>query len=360
MRFGLSLAVIATGVIWLLIVPYAFIILYSAIELQASARTIKSVDSRTATFEVVRLAKQRDRLEGSASAIKFKIGKLASEKDKKVQGRDEKLTALLRARTELRAAAIEYLFSKKLIASENECFEVVALGGCFLDRDPTKCTPDWLKTQSCYYRAITSEHMTQEDNEQILVLRKRMTDARAKGFDFNQTNIGIRDSDRELKRLEKDLTVTTDQLNKFPNGYHPAVESFRSLRKFTSFRTIFSLSQGVLLAVFTGLVAAMGAGVASLIAIYKAFEADSHKFSYYHLSVSFVMFPMLGGLTGFFVFFVVSAGASLLVNSGQLQSGDTLASLSPPTLACLGIFAGLGAKDATVWLQEKAASFFKK
>ncbi len=113
---------------------------------------------------------------------------------------------------------------------------------------------------------------------------------------------------------------------------------------------------GVIVALFTGVMGSIGAAVRSLFNMLNpVLKNEEHAETVWQ---SFGIRPMLGALAGFIVYFVISAGASFLVQPTVADATTAVNNLSPSALASLGIFAGLAAEDALEWLIEKAKGFF--
>jgi hypothetical protein len=130
--------------------------------------------------------------------------------------------------------------------------------------------------------------------------------------------------------------------------------SYAGLAAWPLFEHLFFLPSGAVVALFTGVMGAIGAGVYSLLT--KVNEAQTAREGLWR---RFAMRPLLGATTGFMVFFVISAGAAFLVQPNGGGAIEAVNSLSPPALASLGVFAGLAAEKALHWLKEGANSFFK-
>jgi hypothetical protein len=102
--------------------------------------------------------------------------------------------------------------------------------------------------------------------------------------------------------------------------------------------------------------AALGAGVAFLLNFMRGPHSTETQDE---LARGFIISPLLGGLIGFMVYFVVSAGTAFLVQPAPANPAEATSNLSAPALASLGVLAGLAAENAVEWLRAKAAAFFK-
>ncbi|MEJ0026034.1 MAG: hypothetical protein WDN01_08415 [Rhizomicrobium sp.] len=132
--------------------------------------------------------------------------------------------------------------------------------------------------------------------------------------------------------------------------------SYNNMQSMWFFEFLFRLPPGVVVAFFTALMGSIGACVFSLLqqAINKTISIDVVG-----AWISYGVRPVLGAMAGFMVFFVVSAGAAFLVQPGAASATDAVNSLSAPALASLGVFAGVAAERALQWLNEKASAFFE-
>lgn len=135
--------------------------------------------------------------------------------------------------------------------------------------------------------------------------------------------------------------------------------SYNKQRAIPLFEFAFFLPSGVIVASFTGLMGAIGAAVYSLYAELGMLSPPAGSTAPDRTWMGFGVRPLLGALAGFTVFFVVSAGASFLIQPQAVETTQAVNQLSPPALASLGLFAGLASENALRWLIEKANSFFK-
>lgn len=323
--FGIS----ALGAIaWLVILPLAFVTLYTALELQTSARAATKGDVRLATIKVVDMARQLDERDSQhirRSTLTF-----------------ERLLAMqesFRARAEAKAAIIDYLSRKGVAKAPDLCTAPPEeLKKCQIDYDMSFCTGDWLKTVNCYARATELRVRSGTEGDGFASLPPLMSEARKKGFAFNLTSIRVRESNE----LEKDPLL-------------PVVESYR-LVGLPFFRPLFALPQGVIIACFTAVMACIGAAVSVLLALIRGADRDNDA---WNIARRAALAPLVGGVAGFMVYFVIAAGAAFMVQPANGGAVEAVNSLSPPALASLGLFAGLAADKAIAWLRAKAGAFFK-
>jgi hypothetical protein len=319
-----ALTMLALFLVWAALIPSAFVTLYTIIELQSSARNAVKGDTRLAPLNTVKLAKQLNQ----AEADKARSGQLAAK-------RNHARLELLKARTVVRVLVMESLTLHGVKKATELCTAPLPiLKQCQIDNDPAACATDWLKIQDCYDQSLS---LSAGDKAATKVARDAIVDARNKGYEFNELSAQLRDQNK----VENDPLL-------------PIAEVVRAIR-IPWFNAFFVLPQGVIVACFTSVMAALGAGVASLVQLVRQQGAVEQ---YPALVRSFVYSPLLGGLTGFLVYFVVSAGTGFLVQPAPADPAQATNNLSAPALASLGILAGLAAENAIGWLQNKANSFF--
>jgi hypothetical protein len=320
-------AVICVFLVWLVAMPFAFATLYSAIELQSAARAASKDDNRLSTLRTAEIASKLKLAEQSNSRVEA----LASQ-------RDQAWVDVMEARTNARVSIIDFLAGHGVSGATAQCTASPNdVRACQLNQNPEGCMNDWTRVSSCYEQALSKAN-NQADRDAIAAMKQQMEDARKKAFTFNRLN----------RRINEENVVENDPLR-------PVAEAYRQIR-LPLFRQIFVLPQGVVVACFTSVMAALGAGVSSLLSFLRS---DSSASSRQDFVRSFLVSPLLGGLIGFMVYFVVSAGTAFLVQPAPANPAEATNNLSAPALASLGVLAGLAAESAVVWLQAKAAAFFK-
>ena len=317
----------AMFVVWVLVMPIGFVTLYSTIELQGAARSAAKVDERLATLRTVELAHQLD----MADAANERLSMLGSIRHKA-------LINLFQARGEARAMAVNLLIAHGMADANGQCTASDAdLKACQIDQNLAACQPDWRKITQCYDQAVLESRNTPDDGPAVKALHAKMDEARSQGFAFNRISEQLRDA----QARESDTLL-------------PVAEGYRDAR-LPGIHLFFRLPQGVVVACFTCLMAAIGAGVSSLVNFLRGGDDGQTP---HELIRSFMISPLLGGLTGFMVYFVVSAGTSFLVQPAPADPAQMATSnLSAPALAALGVMAGLAAEKAIFWLQ--ANTFFQ-
>jgi hypothetical protein len=208
-----------------------------------------------------------------------------------------------------------------------------------LEGSGAACLSDWKIIQICYDEALAFEKVSSDEaRSRFGDLRNAMEAAR------KQTSVHNLLSEKltAVNALEQD-------------SLFPVADALRQPITKIPLQLVFALPQGVVVACFTSLMAMLGTGVASLIKFRRS-KAVTRRMD--ALKSSLVA-PLVGGLTGFMVYFVVSAGTAVLVQPSPSDSAQPISNLSAPALASLGIFAGLAAEQAIAWLQQKASAFFR-
>jgi hypothetical protein len=313
---------------WLILLPVTFVTLYSAIELQNAARSTPGVNSRLAMLDTIALVRKLD-------LQKVPTYKLEEEfrnaKNARYQRRDE-----------VRIAAIEILVANDKPDARTICNvpdETSLNCTSQLEGSGASCLKDWRVIQKCYDEALTFEgKASSEDKRSFKALRDLMKTA---GLQTVLHNAAAERAAAALK-LEKDPLF-------------PVANALRQPLTKDLLQMVFVIPQGVVVACFTSLMAVLGAGVASLL----KFRRRKASIRGNDALKSFLVAPLIGGLTGFMVYFVISAGTAVLVEPAPATSSQPISNLSAPALASLGIFAGLAAEQAIIWLQQKASAFFR-
>jgi hypothetical protein len=314
-------------IVWLIGMPLAFATLYSVIELQSAARAASKDDNRLTTLRTVELADKLHR----ADAAKSRSDALGSQ-------RNDAWVNVMESRTRARVVIIDFLTGHGVSGATALCTGTANdVRACQLRQDPDGCYNDWTKVLACSEQAESKAHGAKDDQD-IAALKRQMADAREKGFAYNRLN----------RRISEQNAVENDPLR-------PVAEAYEEIH-LPLFSALFVLPQGVIVACFTSLMAALGAGVSSLL---NFLRSDSSSQARQDLARSFIVSPLLGGLIGFMVYFVVSAGTAFLVQPAPANPAQATNNLSAPALAALGVLAGLAAENAVDWLQAKAAAFFK-
>ena len=324
-----ALLYMATMIFWGLFVSFAFVSLYTAIELQSAARNLSKEDNRLAPLRTRELADKID----EAEKRNERYSQLSFEAR-------NSLREMYKARTLVRADVVEALLKRGDAQATQQCTAPIeTLKKCQVEFDQAACAVDWMKIAGCCDRVVVMAGNGMESREEIGAIRRHIEHARDRAYIYNQ-NVARRD---EAKKMEAD-------------PYMPIAESVRAI-DIPGFRLIFVLPQGVVVACFTSVMAALGAAVAALIELLKPTNNAADDKSAAFRGILYA--PLVGGLTGFLVYFVVSAGTAFLVQPAPADPAQASNSLSAPALASLGILAGLAAENAIGWLQRKAGAFFK-
>jgi hypothetical protein len=316
----------AVILLWAIVIPLAFATLYSTIELQAAARSASKGDA-LATFHTIALARQLDGVDkpGVRNSI--------------VHNRHAALLSLFQARSTVRAEAIDLLAAHGVHDATSQCTAPPAdLKACQIDNNLAACTTDWLRISGCFETASQLASRDRSAQPALALMKSDMKGARDRGFAFNSYSLNL----QELNKIEGD-------------PYFPVSDALRNSRLPLT-RTLFVLPQGVVVACFTSLMAALGAVVSALI---KLPAAPAGGYPIEAILRTFVVAPIIGAVAGFMVYFVVSAGTAFLIQPAAADATQAVNNLSAPALASLGIFAGLAADSAIKWLESKASSFFK-
>jgi hypothetical protein len=254
--------------------------------------------------------------------------------------RADLLMDLLRTRGELRGRSIEILSTNGVANATDHCTAPAEdQKRCQIDRDTAGCTLDWLKISRCYEEAMA---LLQFKGPVAEAMRAQMNTVRKIGFDYNARGPAL-----------SSAVATEAELRK--NPLYQVAQAYRKI-DLPLFPKVFALPQGVTVACFTSLVAALGAAVASLLGVLRS---EKTRLDADQTVKAFFISPLIGALAGFMVYFVISAGTAFLVQPGSGGSTETVSNLSAPALASLGVFAGLAGETAFGWLQAKAAAFFK-
>jgi hypothetical protein len=342
MTTGSKISAILIALFWAIFGPLSFATLYAVIEVQAAARAslvgegpnaTPKGDPRLATLNVIALGHRLD-VADAASA------KVAAQQ----AGNRTTLVDVFLARGALRAAAISILNQNGVPNASTLCTASPDdLNQCQLNRNMKSCTADLVQINLCHDRALQLVQQGKVSADDARALK----DTKAKANDVAAVYTRNTQDLNELKQTHDALAA---------NPVYPVAETYRTIQ-LPLFQQLFVLPQGVIVAFFTALMAALGAGVSSLVKIVANVKTEEETPRY--LFRLFAFAPLLGGLAGFMVYFVVSAGAAFLIQGDLGAASQAVNNLSVPALASLGVFAGLAASDAIAWLQAKAATFFK-
>lgn len=357
MRWILSLGLAA---LWVFAVPLAFVTLYSVIELQAAARSAGAIEPRLAALTAIDLARKLDAADASKDeAMKRKDAALAVLADASTR-RAYLFPTLQEQRSAVRSDAIQTLKDSGQTVAVGQCAASPTVIASCKPNDPAgrgACTEDWQRARMCYISALSEvrRHTDLADARPLLIRDMNQQDMTARQFNeqSERAQLATVAASQSKAKIDEDDALLTDTKNPFS----AVSEGYRRLEGLPAFVHLFLLPAGAVVAMFTGLMAGIASGVASLVTTFK--DADASWPETGSLMRSGLMSPAIGALAGFMTFFVVSAGTAFLVSSSEKGAIDAINSLSAPALASLGVFAGLAAEAAITWLQTKANAFFK-
>jgi hypothetical protein len=340
------------GLVWFILVPAIFAFFYTVIETQSAARVAVGANSRLAPFTISRLA---DRL----NALEAEIERTSQE----LTVLDEKIRAAKVKVDETREESTAAINSVWITFRNAQ--PTCELEQCLADIVTDNDQHDWAEGAEIPKRVAAAQRLYDAyRNAQFvsddLVDRNghAETALAAAKAEYNGTK-------PPAPSAQSDQTDQADQPVTGPVGADESSTedqkavalSFNKQRAIPLFEFAFFLPSGVIVASFTGLMGAIGAAVYSLYVELGMLAAPKGEPD--RTWMAFGIRPLLGALAGFTVFFVISAGASFLIQPQATEATQAVNQLSPPALASLGLFAGLASENALKWLVEKANSFFK-
>jgi hypothetical protein len=215
---------------------------------------------------------------------------------------------------------------------------------CQIDGDRIACEKEWEKISGCYARALQISHKS-ADNVSMDKLKSLLELANDDGYSFNHLAMQLRD-------IKKSISLT----NVSPDSPIFAIADSISSVKIPLFLSIYQMPRGTVIALFTALMGCAGAMLSLLINYTLNIFGDEGVEQHWK---SILMTPLMGAVVGFLVYFVIAAGTSFLVQPAPSGPGTgSVANLSAPSLASLGILAGLASRRTALWLQAKANSIF--
>ena len=344
------------GFAWFVLVPAIFAFFYTVIETQSAARVAVGANSRLAPFTISRLADRLNALEAEIERTSQELTVL----DEKIRAAKVKVDEAKEEST----AAINSVW----ITFRN-AQPTCELEQCLADIVTDNDQHDWAEGAEIPKRVAAAQQLYDAyRNAQFvsddLVDRNGHAEialAAAKA-EYNGTK-------PPAPPAQADPADQSDQADQPVMGPIGADEGSTEDQKAVAlsfnkqrhaiplFEFAFFLPSGVIVASFTGLMGAIGAAVYSLYVELGMLAAPKGEPD--RTWMAFGVRPLLGALAGFTVFFVISAGASFLIQPQATEAIQAVNQLSPPALASLGLFAGLASENALKWLVEKANSFFK-
>jgi len=332
------------AVLWFAVAPFAFLTLYYTLQVQAAAREVIP-EGGVPTLTIAATARQIEALEKDRGVLQHKLSSLNDKETK------DHLDYVI-ARNQFVDDLITIGSLARVAFDPARCR---AVDGGVSGRDAAFVCHDLILPQVLARlggmkpedRAVLSPRIDVIQQEFSAFLR------------FSETSQSQRD---EMKTLSAAL-VANDQATKAltlgeGEKVYRVVRLYREAEKRASwFPQVFLVPDGVAISTFTGVMGAIGAAVYSLFLSVRrrAAAADGERDT---MVRSYLTRPLLGALAGFMVYFVLSAGASVLL-SREGASEAAAVSLSPAALASLGLLAGMAAENAMLWLAENASKLFK-
>lgn len=338
-----TISVIILLFVWTLFVPGLFVLLYTTIEMQSAAKAAAGDSAKLAPFRISREAERIRYLEAN-------VARLTTE----VIAIDRELIGL----TNQSAAAKSDAWSK-----------VQASWQTFWNKGPD--APRCDEIRACLEAVVAEDKQHSWAPGAEIPKGVRAAEAATAKYLSIQEATSLKQAERDrlaatLKKEETELGQGSATLSlgssidrKSTDDIRSVAMSFNKQREVPLFEYLFFFPPGVVVAFFTALMGAIGAAIFSLMQDLKSkLAAVPENAMQTHLGLAYGARPVLGALAGFTVFFVVSAGATFLIQPAGLDAAQAVNQLSPPALASLGIFAGLSSERALEWLIDKAKTFF--
>ncbi len=342
-------------------------VLYTVIEVQASAKAAAGKDSRLATFLVRSQAKQIDDQDSARTALLPQVDEAEDARD---NANDKYFQACGDFLTDIKLAGGEALGSN-VPAASGDCVRLDTVTAYYAQVlsgiTMAKAAGNSLIAKTDFERKLTNldiEHKLVETDFEDSAKNNRIANRKKNALMF---------AERRYDDLVKLDTASAQAPAPAVNNPAAAPEAagaatlgsvavtYNQLSSLPFFRALFELPSGVIVAFFTAIMGSIGAAVFSLLDDIQQRRLMKEGFirDISWMWVSYASRPLLGAMAGFMVFFVISAGAAFLIQPGTINATDAVNALSPPALASLGVFAGLAAENALRWLKEKASAFFK-
>jgi hypothetical protein len=347
------------GFVWFVCVPVIFAFFYTVIETQSAARVAVGENSRLAPFTISRLA---DRLK----TLEIEIARASAELtllDEKIRVSQEKVDAAKQKSTAaINAAWITFHNTQPTCDTIEKCLDDIVTENEQRDWPEGAEIPRRVQLAQELYEVYRSALFTTNDlQDRNGHAEVALADAEAE-YHGNRAVTAAAQPDPKADAANDgvDAAVVDASVEDGTIDDQKAVAlSYNKQRAIPLFEFAFFLPSGVIVASFTGLMGAIGAAVYSLYVELGVLAAPKGQPAYDRTWMAFGVRPLLGALAGFTVFFVISAGASFLIQPQAAEATQAINQLSPPALASLGLFAGLASENALKWLIEKANSFFK-
>jgi hypothetical protein len=328
------------GFVWFVCVPAIFAFFYTVIETQSAARVAVGANSRLAPFTISRLAGRLNVLEKEIADTSSELTRL----DQEIRQAQEKVDSTKRkGAAAINAVWITLYDAQPTCDPIEKCLDDIVTKMEQRDWAPGDEIPKRVKLAQDLYGDYHGALFTLNDLEDrnhhaeiaLAAAKAEYHGAQApKPTDPpDPTADGANDGgDAAVENPSLDDGSTDDQ--------KAVALSYNKQRAIPLFAFAFFLPSGVIVASFTGLMGAIGAAVYSLYVELGVLAAPKGPLASDRTWMAFGVRPLLGALAGFTVFFVISAGASFLIQPQAVEATQAVNQLSPPALASLGLFAG--------------------
>lgn len=329
--------------VWAVFVPSLFVLLYTTIEMQSAAKAAAGDSAKLAPFRISREAERIRYLEANVAHLKAEVNAI-----------DQELVILMNRSDAAKRdawskvqASWQTFWNKSADAPKcddiERCLEAVVAENRQHDWAPGAQIPEGVRAAEAATAKILSIHQA----------------ANLKRTERERLAETLRKEENELTQGSTSSAAGSSIEQRSADDIRSVAMSFNKQREVPLFEYLFFFPPGVVVAFFTALMGAIGAAIFSLMQDLKSkLAAVPGKSIQVHLGLAYGARPVLGALAGFTVFFVVSAGATFLIQPAGLDAAQAVNQLSPPALASLGIFAGLSSERALEWMIEKANAFF--
>jgi hypothetical protein len=327
-------------VFWAVAAPVSFILLYLVLDLQLAARSADQTQPDISEYKVFQAAQrlsdidaQLDHYSDARPALWAALQQTKGKYDL--------------ARSDLRNSTLDFTAAHDLPV------------------DPAACPADWPQASVCYdtVRVIAGHVLMGPPRPDLAAMKTELEGLKATARTAKQAvatyNVAVGQWNEHHDAVLTLAAARGEEIKKWPASVASVAETLISLRKAAGVvGWLYLIPFGVVVAFFTALMGAIGAGAASLVKDLRARNSSTTFHS--DLVGLYVINPGLGLVAGFLVFFVVSAGALVLVQPGGGAGHTVIDQLSPAALASTGVLAGLAAEAAIGWLTDRAKSVFKR
>ena len=350
-------ALFSLAIVWGVVAPLLFIMLYAVIETQAAARSAIGENTKLAPYTISRIAKDLREIEPQL-APKRDARRRAEEEWQRSQNEVTNYQGSEVAG--LQALAIRIGVDSRNCYDLGDCLDALIARAANLspaDLPPVQEQVSVLQGKKARFLDLNAidkakyEIWSSANRDYVELERKWNGQGTAEDWP-GEASLSMNAKEQPLQQSSPATPI---------ENAHAVAMSYNLQRAFNPlFELFFFMPSGVLVAFFTSLMGAIGGAMSSLMRdLNETPEAALQNRPAKSLWQAYGATPLLGALAGFTVFFVISAGTTFLVQPGSLQGVDAVNQLSPPALAALGAFAGLGAQRAVQWLLERSEGFFK-